>query len=115
MTRARAEQLERNLLAERSRLERELQRLTTPPTDAAGGHGRFGDDEVESAAGSSADVDRAIAVQASRELDDVERALTQLRDDPEHFGRCAVCNRPIALERLRLVPGTRFCRKHAPT
>ena len=98
MTHARAEQLERNLLAERSRLERELERLTTPPTDAAGGHGRFGDDEVASAAGSSADVDRAIAVQTSRELDDVERALTQLREDPEHFGRCAVCNRPIALE-----------------
>lgn len=115
MTHARAEQLERNLLAERSRLERELERLTTPPTDAAGGHGRFGDDAVESAAGSSADVDRAIAVQASRELGDVERALTQLREDPDQFGRCAVCNRPISLERLRLVPGTRFCRKHAPT
>jgi RNA polymerase-binding transcription factor DksA len=115
MTHARAEQLERNLLAERSRLEQELERLTTPPTDAAGGHGRFGDDAVESAAGASADVDRAIAVQASRELGDVERALSQLREDPAHFGRCAVCERPISLERLRLVPGTRFCRKHAPT
>lgn len=54
MTHARAEQLERDLVAERSRLERELDRLTTPPIDAAGGHGRFGDDAVESAAGASA-------------------------------------------------------------
>lgn len=115
MTQARARQLERHLLVERSRLERELDRLTTPPTDAAGGHGRFGDDEVQSAAGSSAEVDRAIAVQASRELGDVDLALARLRDDPERFGRCEVCKRPIALERLRLVPGTRFCRKHAPT
>ena len=50
MTHAHAEQLERSLLAERSRLQRELERLTTPPTDAAGGHGRFGDDTVESSA-----------------------------------------------------------------
>jgi RNA polymerase-binding transcription factor DksA len=114
MTHAHAKQLERTLLAERSRLERELERLTTPPTDAAGEHGRLGDDEVASTAGASADVDRAIAVQTTRELADVDHALAQLHDDPEHFGRCAVCARPISLERLRLVPGTRYCRKHAP-
>lgn len=114
MTHAHAEQLERSLLAERSRLQRELERLTTPPTDAEGGHGRFGDDAVESSAGSSAEVDRAIALQATRELDDVDRALSLLHEDPAQFGICATCERPIPFERLRLVPGTRYCRKHAP-
>ena len=114
MTHAHAEQLERSLLAERSRLQRDLERLTTPPTDAAGGHGRFGDDTVESSAGASAEVDRSLALHATRELEDVDRALTLLREDPAHFGKCATCTRPIPLERLRLVPGTRYCRQHAP-
>ena len=114
MTHAHAEQLERSLLAERSRLQRELERLTTPPTDAAGGHGRFGDDTVESSAGSSAEVDRALALHTTRELDEVDRALALLHEDPAQFGVCATCFRPIPLERLRLVPGTRYCRTHAP-
>lgn len=113
MTHRNAMQLERDLLAERRRLERELELLTTPPTDAAGGHGRLADDAVESSAGASAEVDRAIAFQASRELADVDRALARLYDDPGSFGVCETCARPIPLERLRLVPGTRYCRKHA--
>ena len=114
MTRKNAKQLERNLLAERARLERELMALTTPPTDAEGGHGRLADDQVESSAGASAEVDRAIAEVASRELADVEGALARLHDDPASFGVCETCARPIPLERLRLVPGTRYCRTHAP-
>lgn len=113
MTRAHANQLERNLLAERARLEREIDRLS-PPTDAAGGHGRLADDEIASTAGTSAEVDQVLTERASRELDEVDRALTQLLEDPEHFGMCATCARPIPMQRLRLVPGTRYCRVHAP-
>jgi RNA polymerase-binding transcription factor DksA len=113
MTRAHAKQLERDLLSERARLAREIERLA-PPIDAAGGHGRLADDEVASAAGTSAEVDQVLTAQATRELDDVDRALTQLLEDPEHFGLCATCKRPIPMQRLRLVPGTRFCRIHAP-
>ena len=114
MTRAHANQLQNNLLAERARLQREIERLTTPPTDAAGSHGRFGDDEIASTAGTNGEVDRALAAHASRELDDVDRALTQLHADPDQFGRCATCLRPIPLARLRLIPGTRYCLTHAP-
>lgn len=114
MTPRNTKQLERDLLAERVRLERELDLLTTPPTDVEGGHGRLADDVVESSAGASAEVDRAIAVHASRELADVDRALARLHADPATFGICETCARPIPLERLRLVPGTRYCRKHAP-
>jgi RNA polymerase-binding transcription factor DksA len=114
MTRARAKRLERDLLLDRERLQREIERLTTPPSDASEARGRFGDDEVTSTAGNSAEVDDALAVRAARELDDVDRALVQLHEDPDHFGLCTTCARPIPVARLRLVPGTRYCRTHAP-
>lgn len=114
MTRAHAKRLEQDLLSERARLQREIEQLTTPPRDASEVRGRFGDDEVTSTAGTSAEVDDALAVRASRELDDVDRALVQLHEDPDHFGLCATCARPIPLARLRLVPGTRYCRTHVP-
>src|SRR5690349_20573422 len=91
MTRAHAKRLEQDLLSERARLQREIEQLTTPPRDASEVRGRFGDDEVTSTAGTSAEVDDALAVRASRELDDVDRALVQLHEDPDHFGLCATC------------------------
>ena len=105
---------EQSLIAERARLQPVLDGLSAPPTDASGEHGRFGDDVVASTGGASVEDDHALAVHTSRELADVERAIALLREDPEHFGLCATCSRPIPLERLRLVPGTRFCRTHAP-
>lgn len=114
MTHAHAAQLERRLLAERTRLQHELDQLTTPPSTPEGEPGRFADDAVDSTAGSSPDVDRAIASSAARELADIDRALALLHEDPAQFGICTTCHRPIPLERLRLVPGTRYCRTHAP-
>ena len=114
MNATRSSQFEQALLTERQRLQQELDRLSIPPTDAAGEHGRFGDDVVASTGGASAEDDPAHAVHTSRELDVIERALMALREDPEHFGLCTICSRPIRLERLLLVPGTHYCRKHAP-
>jgi len=110
----RTAQFEQTLLAERERLQQVLDRLSAPPADVSGEHGRFGDDVVASSGGASSEDDHALAVHTSRELGDIERALELLREDPEHFGLCATCSRPIPLERLRLVPGTRHCRRHAP-
>jgi RNA polymerase-binding transcription factor DksA len=114
MNATRNAQFEQTLLAERSRLKQMLDRLSLPPTDAAGEHGRFGDDVVASSGGASSEDDHALAVHTSHELADIERALDALREDPEHFGLCTTCSRPISLERMRLVPGTRHCRLHAP-
>ncbi len=105
---------EQTLLAERTRLKQMLERLSVPPTDAAGEHGRFGDDVVASTGGASSEDDHALAVHTSHELAEVDRALLALREDPAHFGLCATCSRPIPLDRLRLLPGTRHCRTHAP-
>jgi len=114
MNAIRSAEFEQTLLTERKRLQEVLDRLSVPPTDSAGEHGRFGDDVVASSGGATSEDDRALAVHTSRELDVVERALMVLREDPEHFGLCTICSRPIPLERLLLVPGTRYCRKHAP-
>ena len=114
MNATRSAQFEQTLLAERKQLRQVLDRLSVPPTDGAGEHGRFGDDVVASSGGASSEDDHALAVHTSRELGDVERALVTLRENPEHFGLCATCSRPIPLERLRFVPGTRHCRTHAP-
>ena len=114
MNATRNAQFEQTLLAERSRLKQMLDCLSLPPTDAAGEHGRFGDDVVASSGGASSEDDHALAVHTSHELADVDRALLALREDPEHFGLCVICSRPIPFDRLRLLPGTRHCRTHAP-
>lgn len=51
----------------------------------------------------------AIAAQESRYLDGITRALERLHEHPESFGRCQTCGREIPLERLEVVPHTRFC------
>jgi RNA polymerase-binding transcription factor DksA len=107
-------QFERRLLTERARLLETFSNLDASKRDTTDDRGRFGDDAAASSTGIIADDDRALAVHTSRELAEIDRALAQLHDDPEHFGVCATCARPIPLERLRLVPGTRHCRTHAP-
>ena len=106
--------LERRLLDERARLQKDLARLDAQPRSTEDELGRFADDAVPGTAGSSVEVDRALGWHAAHELDDVEQALHLLRNDPEQFGLCATCKRPIAVERLRLVPTARHCRIHAP-
>ena len=107
-------QLERRLLAERGRLQEMLFGLGSQARDTTVDHGRFRDDAMASSVGVSAEDDRALAVHTTRELAEIDRALERMHDDPEHFGICATCARPIPFERLRLVPGTRHCRAHAP-
>lgn len=42
----------------------------------------------------------------------IDSALTRLYKEPETFGRCEACGQPIQLERLDVVPWTRFCVEH---
>ncbi|HEX6939754.1 MAG TPA: TraR/DksA family transcriptional regulator [Longimicrobiales bacterium] len=39
----------------------------------------------------------------------IDDALRTLYKEPERFGRCAECDRPIAFERLDIVPWARLC------
>ncbi|HSJ23828.1 MAG TPA: TraR/DksA C4-type zinc finger protein [Longimicrobiales bacterium] len=50
--------------------------------------------------------------QESERLALIDAALTRLYKEPEQFGRCEVCDAEISLERLDVVPWTRFCVEH---
>jgi RNA polymerase-binding transcription factor DksA len=105
---------ERQILTERVRLEEVLARASSQMREPAGERGRFADDAALSSAGASVDDDRALLSHTTRELAELDEALRQLRDDPDHFGSCTTCGTSIPFERLRLVPGTRYCVAHAP-
>lgn len=103
---------ELRLLTERARVERLLNRFA--PTIGAEEHGRFGDDLASRAtAGVCRDDDSVVEAHAQRELAAIDAALRLLYDEPEHYGVCIVCERPITLGRLDLLPTTRFCQRHA--
>jgi DnaK suppressor protein len=104
---------ERQILAERRLLEQDLARVEVEPRAATGDRGRFADDAVRSSVGASAEDDRALMSHTARELAELDEALRRLRDDPDRFGVCVTCAKAIPAERLRLVPGTRYCVTHA--
>ena len=45
----------------------------------------------------------------ARRLAQIDAALGRMREDPEDFGRCEVCDEPIKLRRLMLLPWTTLC------
>jgi DnaK suppressor protein len=49
----------------------------------------------------------SLAQLARAQLADLDRALAAVTEPA--FGTCEACDRPIGLERLRAVPGTRLC------
>ena len=55
------------------------------------------------------EMETVFAERASRELEEIDRALHQLYEDPEHFGICENTGRAIPVERLDVVPWTRTC------
>lgn len=55
--------------------------------------------------------DFLLASQEGRRLYEVDEALRRLYREPETFGTCERCGRPIGFERLEVVPQTRFCKE----
>jgi DnaK suppressor protein len=53
------------------------------------------------------EVDVKLAASARMVLADVEAALERM--DQGRYGRCHLCTRPIALDRLKIVPQARYC------
>ena len=64
-------------------------------------------------AASDADVAEAATSLEMARLREIDAALLRLRELPENFGRCVVCNQPIADSRLEVVPWTQRCSTHA--
>ena len=50
-----------------------------------------------------------LASQEGERLYRIDEALRRLYGDPEGFGTCAHCGRPIGMERLDVVPETTLC------
>lgn len=50
-----------------------------------------------------------LASQEGERLYRIDEALRRLYSDPEGFGTCARCGRPIGMERLEVVPETTLC------
>lgn len=101
----------RKLTEERARLTNTIRALETeaeldvieasPERDDAG------------SALSDAETAEATASMELRQLREVESALTRLRNDPAHYGRCVVCGSEIGPSRLELVPWAQHCVTHA--
>jgi RNA polymerase-binding transcription factor DksA len=53
--------------------------------------------------------DFLLASNEGRRLYEIDEALRRLYREPERFGICERCGRPIGIERLEVVPETRYC------
>jgi RNA polymerase-binding transcription factor DksA len=107
------------LLEERERLQRIADALSGEPGEE-GGSERDDLSELSLADQHPADVasetfeqekDLSILDNVEEQLHDVEDALRRL--DEGTYGRCEICGKPIGVERLRALPGTRYCIEHA--
>jgi RNA polymerase-binding transcription factor DksA len=103
---------QRYLLTMREQLAPQLGSAGHSPEEANNDLPRLGDESLAGTYGASDEDDRAISAHAVRELESIDSALQLLHDTPADYGVCVMCNQPIPLERLRLVPGTRYCERH---
>ena len=70
-------------------------------------HGRGGDIGDAAHDGTTDELNTQLAALESRELEQVERALMQMRQG--RYGKCEVCDQPIPIERLKALPFTPYC------
>jgi len=102
------------LRADRALLLRQLRSVRPPASMVAERVSSApGDDGQAAAIGASPDDDVAVAAHDEAALAEVDAALHLLATDPDRFGICSECGARIELDRLRLVPTTHFCGRHA--
>ena len=116
MNAATRKKVEARLLEERERVLGSVRRLDDAARDGQedGGLSRYrmhpadeGTDTIEQ------EQNFLLASAEGRRLYQIDDALRRLYKEPEAFGRCAVCGREIAAERLDIVPWTTTCADHA--
>lgn len=101
-------ELRENLLEQRRFRLEQLRQITADEQYANGGRlpGQGGAERAEASPGMR-EVQLKLAASARMVLDDVEAALERMRQG--RYGRCHRCERPIAPERLAIVPQARYC------
>jgi RNA polymerase-binding transcription factor DksA len=88
-----------DLLEQRAFREEQLRQITTVPTRA--------DDRLRRRSVAQTEVRVQLAASARMVLADVEAALDRMAEG--RYGSCHLCRRPIARERLAIVPQARYC------
>lgn len=68
---------------------------------------QYSPDALNRAAEGQVEVHMRLFESARAVLTDVEDALTRM--DEGRYGRCLVCEQPIPVERLEIVPQARYC------
>jgi RNA polymerase-binding transcription factor DksA len=107
----------KQLTGERERLSNALDRIAASSGIAAGVDSTTppGDEATPGVAGGALDDDAAIAARESAALKEIDEALRLMSEEPDRYGICTICGEQIAINRLEIVPATRFCERHAPT
>lgn len=116
MTEDQKRHLEKRLLEERGRSMEKMKQLGAEIRDDADLAGELasipqhladrGSETIEE------ETDLMLLSTEGRRLDDINRALRKLYNEPEQFGTCEVCGNEIQFERLDLVPWARLCLDH---
>ena len=88
-----------SLLEQRLFREEQLRQIAAVPSRA--------DDRLERRSAAQTEVRVQLAASARMVLADVEAALDRMAEG--RFGSCHLCRRPIARERLMIVPQARYC------
>lgn len=95
--------LQKELVAKRDALRKQV--LTDLAVVPSGG---TGSDLVDAAAtGSQTELNSHLAAIESRDLHQIERAITRIREG--RYGLCEACDTRIPMERLKALPYTNLC------
>jgi RNA polymerase-binding transcription factor DksA len=73
-----------------------------------------GDEPTPGATGGAAEDDAAIAAREAAALKEIDGAVRLMSEEPDRYGICIICGEEIAINRLEIVPTTRYCERHAP-
>jgi RNA polymerase-binding transcription factor DksA len=73
-----------------------------------------GDEPTPGATGGAPEDDAAIAANEALALKEIDEALRLMSEEPDRYGICTICGEQIAINRLEIVPATRYCERHAP-
>ena len=95
--------LQQRMEAHIGRLQRTARRLAQAEFQ------RGGDDLDVTAMRVGHEADQALRARCAESLPEWIAALRRLRDEPERFGLCDGCGRPMPWERVELLPTARRC------
>ncbi len=72
-----------------------------------------GDETTPGATGAAPEDDAALAAREGAALREIDEALRLMSEEPDRYGICTICGEDIAINRLEIVPTTRYCERHA--